>query len=131
MKIPNLHGLLIYSSKIDGNEVYVMIDDTILASIKELTKAAVAGGQVFIRLADYLNLKLEADEKLIHSVKGSSDNGMAVWLNHLSVDIDTMGKISRLMPQNYICTSLHVDDKYDEMGNSSHFLCLVYRKGAN
>lgn len=130
MRVKNLNGLLIYTSKINGTELFIMADETLVESIQDITQAYIVGGQVFIRLADRLNM--EFGEKLVGSITQNTKSEFLVTLNHRSVDLDTIGIISRKMPKDSILTSIKVEEfMINEDGDSGMALCLIYRKANN
>lgn len=77
--IKDMRGLHLFTSKIDGNEIYISIDGNELSKIKDQIYARIVGGQVFIRFATFINLYL--GEEVLHSVYETSEEIVAVSNN--------------------------------------------------
>lgn len=126
MKLNNINEITIYTNKLNGTEVYTMVDEYLVESIQGATPAYIVGGQIFIRFADKLNMKF--DGELVESVTQNCDTEIFVRLKDRSLDIDTLDTISRNMINNYIFSSLHIEEFLDDRGCADTALTLVYRK---
>lgn len=126
MKLNNINEITIYTNKLNGTEVYTMVDEYLVESIQGATPAYIVGGQIFIRFADKLNMKF--DDKLVESVTQNCDTEILVRLKDRSLDTDTLGTISRNMINNYIFSSLHIEEFLDDRECADTALTLVYRK---
>lgn len=92
MKTPNLNGMLIYTSKLNKTEIYILVNDATIESIQSITEAYIVDGQIFISLASFLNT--EFDEKIINSIIQNSDKEIVVQLSNRSVETETLDATS-------------------------------------
>lgn len=125
MKHSNKKEALLYLAD-EKNEVYVQVNNSTISRIQEITKAFIVEGHVAMRFADYINM--EFDGSIIKNILQFWEDELLVRLNYSSIDFDTMGIISRKMPNNYILTSIQYKEMDCEYGGSTTSLFLVYKK---
>lgn len=125
MKTPNLTGTLVYTSKLNNKEIYFLLDDVTVSRIKDITKAYIVGGHVFISLAERINILF--NQKFVNSIIQNTDTEIVVELSDLSVDTETIDLIGHSMPVGYKLSSIHCNEGCDYDGNTCTTLNIVYR----